>query len=81
MQNITIYTTPTCGFCHKLKEWMNFHQISYKEKNVKENYHYRKELLDFGVKGVPLTVIKTEDGPFHISGFNPEKLKQHFHIN
>lgn len=42
---ITIYTTPTCHFCHMAKEFFNEHKIEYTEKDVAKNIEARKEMI------------------------------------
>lgn len=31
---ITIYTSPSCASCKKVKEWLDSHNIPYREKNI-----------------------------------------------
>ncbi len=58
MKNITIYSTPTCHFCHLAKEYMNANNIKYTEHNVASDLEKRKEMVDkSGQLGVPVIDI------------------------
>lgn len=60
MANVTIYTTPTCHFCHQAKEFFKEHDIAYTEKDVASDLDARKEMVDkTGQLGVP--VIEVDD--------------------
>lgn len=73
MKNITIYTTPTCGFCHMAKNWMDSKDIKYTEKNVSVDVTAAQEMVNkSGQMGVPVIDI---DGDITI-GFDRPKLEQ-----
>lgn len=60
MANVTIYTTPTCHFCHQAKEFFKEHNVAYTEKDVASDLDARKEMVDkTGQLGVP--VIEVDD--------------------
>lgn len=60
MANVTIYTTPTCHFCHQAKEFFKEHDVAYTEKDVASDLDARKEMVDkTGQLGVP--VIEVDD--------------------
>jgi glutaredoxin-like YruB-family protein len=72
-KNVTIYSTPTCHFCHAAKAFFDEHQVKYSEHNVAEDLEKRKEMIDLtGQMGVP--VIRVEDDV--IVGFDEKKLKE-----
>lgn len=56
---ITIYTTPTCGFCHMAKEYFKSKDIDYDSKDVTADAEAYKEILDkSGQLGVPVIDIE-----------------------
>lgn len=58
MHNITIYSTPTCHFCHLAKEYFTEKGIKYTEYDVLADISKRQEMVDkSGQLGVPVIVI------------------------
>ena len=58
---ITIYSTPTCGFCHMLKEYLKGRKIPYIEKDITTDelaYNWVQEKT--GMSAVPVTDIGGE---------------------
>lgn len=73
MHNVTIYTTPTCGFCKMAKSFFKEHNIAYTEKDVSLDEQVRNEMLTKSNQfGVPVIDI---DGSLVI-GFDQPKLAQ-----
>ncbi|GAA0504504.1 hypothetical protein GCM10008986_35060 [Salinibacillus aidingensis] len=72
--DVTVYTNPNCGFCHKQINWMKNNGIEFNEKNIKENEQYRSEFFNLGGRGTPFSIIKTDSGYEHIRGFNIQML-------
>lgn len=71
MKNVTIYTTPNCGWCKITKEFFQHHNIEYTEKNVAEDASARQEMVEKSSQlGVPVTDV---DGSIVI-GFNQPML-------
>ncbi|MDY6778777.1 MAG: glutaredoxin family protein [Candidatus Nanohaloarchaea archaeon] len=71
--DVEIFTTPTCPYCRKLKQWLDREGIAYTEHNVAENRKKAKEMIQrTGQQGVPQTFI----GDQTIIGFQPAKIKQ-----
>ncbi|MBI2630930.1 glutaredoxin family protein [Candidatus Nomurabacteria bacterium] len=61
MKDVTIYTTPTCHFCHMAKEFFKENNITYTEHNVASDLEKRKEMMEkSGQLGVPVIVIGNE---------------------
>lgn len=55
---ITVYTTPTCVFCHALKEYLKSHEVSFKEKDLTQDDKAAKWVFDHtGQMAVPVTDI------------------------
>ena len=73
MQNVTIYSTPSCHFCHMAKDFFKEKKIAYTEYDVALNQEKRKEMIEkSGQMGVPVIVI----GDNLIVGFNKPKIAQ-----
>jgi len=61
MQNVTIYSTPSCHFCHLAKDYFNENKIAYTEYNVASDLDKRKEMIEkSGQMGVPVIIIGEE---------------------
>lgn len=68
---ITIYTTPTCGFCHMAKEYFKSKDVEYDEKDVtKDGDAYREIMEKSGQLGVPVIDISGSI----IIGFDKPKI-------
>lgn len=73
MKEVTIYSTPTCHFCHMTKDFLNEKNIPFKDYNVAIDLEKRQEMVDkSGQMGVPVIVI----GEDVMVGFNKEKLSE-----
>lgn len=58
MSAITVYTTPTCGFCHMTKEYFKSKDIKYEEFDVSSNAEKAQEMVNkSGQMGVPVIDI------------------------
>ena len=61
MAAVKIYTTPTCPWCKKAKEWMKRKKIKYTEYNVAKDEKARKRMIGkSGQMGVPVLEIGAE---------------------
>ncbi len=61
MKNVTIYSTPSCHFCHMAKEYFKSKNVAYTEYNVASDTEKRKEMVDkSGQMGVPVILIGDE---------------------
>lgn len=70
MAEVTIFTSPTCGYCKAAKEYMTEKQIAFKERDITKDPEARKDLMDKGYRGVPIIRVDGED----IIGFDRAKL-------
>ena len=69
---VTIYSTPTCGFCDAAKTFFKENGVKYTEHNVADDEDKRNEMFEkSGQMGVPVIDIGGEI----IVGFNKGKLK------
>ena len=79
---ITVYTTPTCPWCAKTKEFLKQKKMSYTEKNVVEDEQARDEMIQKSHQmGVPVIDINDKI----VVGFEPEEIlaavaKNHRHL-
>ena len=72
-KTITIYSTPTCHFCHLAKDYFTAHQIPFTDYNVATDLAKRKEMIDIsGQMGVPVIKIGDE----LIVGFDEEHISK-----
>ena len=61
MKKVSIYTTPTCQYCDQAKEYMDEHEIDYKEYDVSSDDKRRKEMVEeSGQMGVPVLMLGEE---------------------
>jgi len=73
MKNVTIYTTPTCGFCKAAKAYFKENNVEYSEKDVTQDMAAQEEMMTkSGQLGVPVIDI---DGTV-IVGFDKPKVAQ-----
>lgn len=71
-KKITVYSTPTCPYCHKLKEFLKENKIDFEDIDVASDRNKAKEMIDkSGQMGVPVIEI---DGTIVI-GFDKDKIK------
>jgi glutaredoxin 3 len=72
---VTIYTTPTCPWCHKAKAWFRDKKIRYKEIDVTSDRSGAEEMVRIsGQTGVPVIVVGNEV----IVGFKESRLNEIF---
>ncbi len=75
---VKVYSTPTCPWCVRVKEFLKSHDVKFEEANVAEDQAAAKEMVEkTGQMGVPVTMV---DGEF-IVGFNEEKLRKVLKLN
>lgn len=73
MAEIEVYTTPSCPYCVKIKQWLDQNNHEYTEYNVAENREKAMEMIQkTGQRGVPQTVI----GDQAVIGFQPQKIQE-----
>ncbi len=70
-KKVTIYSTPTCHFCHMAKEYFTEKGVAFEDFNVAEDIEKRQEMMDkSGQMGVPVIFVGDE----MVIGFDKEKL-------
>ncbi len=72
MAKVTIYSTPTCPWCKKTKEFLKANNIEFENKDVSSDDVAKKTMIEkSGQMSVPVTDI---DGTI-IVGFDVDKIK------
>ncbi len=73
MQNVTIYSTNTCHFCHVAKDFFTANGVVFTDYNVGTDLEKRKEMVEkSGQMGVPVIMIGSEI----IVGFDQSKISK-----
>ncbi len=71
MSKITVYSTPTCHFCHMAKDFFTANGIVYEDFDVSRDLDKRKEMVEkSGQMGVPVILIDNN----LIVGFNKPQI-------
>lgn len=72
-QSVTIYTTPTCHFCHMAKDFFEEHKIPFTEHDVARDLAKRREMIEkSGQMGVPVITV----GDKLTVGFDEGRLRE-----
>ncbi len=73
MPNITIYSTPTCGYCRMAKDYLQSRNIPFTDIDVSLDQTKAQEMFDkSGQFGVPVIDV----GGTIIIGFDKHKLEE-----
>ncbi|MES2202921.1 MAG: glutaredoxin family protein [Patescibacteria group bacterium] len=71
MQNVTIYTTPTCHFCKLAKDFFAEKNVQFTAYDVSTDAAKREEMIQMtGQLGVPVIVV----GDSVMVGFDRERV-------
>ena len=72
-KNVTVYSTPTCPFCIRAKQYLKENNVQFTDIDVSEEHEKAEEMINkSGQMGVPVIEI---DGQI-IVGFDKEKIKE-----
>ncbi len=70
-KKVVIYSTPTCPYCKRAKDYLTQKGISYTDINVAADRERAKEMIQkSGQMGVPVIMVEGEI----VVGFNQAKL-------
>jgi glutaredoxin 3 len=70
---VTVYSTPTCGYCHQAKQFLSERGVKYTDIDVSKDREAAEQMVNLtGQMGVPVIVI---DGEV-IVGFNRPRIEQ-----
>ena len=73
MKNVTVYSTPTCPWCIRTKQFLKENNVPFTDLDVSSNSEKAEEMTQkSGQMGVPVLDI---EGTI-IVGFDKEKIKQ-----
>jgi glutaredoxin 3 len=73
MQNVTIYSTPTCVYCNLAKNFFKANNVPYTEHNVASDLDKRKEMIEkTGQMGVPVIDLGSEV----VIGFDEPRVRE-----
>lgn len=73
MSEVVVYSTPTCGYCHQVKQYLSQRGVPYREVDVAADPQAASEMVHLsGQRGVPVVVI---DGQVVI-GFNRPRIDE-----
>jgi len=70
-KKIVIYSTPTCHFCHMVKDYLSGKGIAFTDHNVAVDLEKRQEMMEkSGQMGVPVIFIDND----MVIGFDQSKI-------
>ena len=70
---VTIYSTPTCHFCHAAKDFFTAHNVVFSDYNVATDLEKRREMIQkSGQMGVPVITI----GEKLIVGYDENTIRE-----
>ncbi len=73
MAEVTVYTTSTCPWCTRLKDFLRAEGISFHEVDVGKDPAAAKRMVELtGQRSVPVTTI----GEQIIIGYDPDGIKE-----
>ena len=69
---VTIYSTPTCHFCHAAKDFFTENKVAFTDYDVAKDLARRQEMIQkSGQMGVPVIYV----GDKMVVGFDEEQLR------
>ena len=72
-KSVIVYSTPTCPFCIRAKQYLKDNNITFEDIDVSENHEKAQEMIKkSGQMGVPVIDV---DGKI-IVGFDRDKINQ-----
>jgi glutaredoxin 3 len=78
MKQVKIYSTPTCSFCVRVKQFLNDNNVVFENIDVSVDEKAAQEMMDkTGQMGVPVLDIEGEI----IVGFDKEKISKALEID
>ena len=70
--SVTIYSTPTCHFCHAAKDFFTANGVKFTDYNVATDLPKRQEMIQkSGQMGVPVIYVGNE----LVVGFDEDRLR------
>lgn len=76
-KNVVVFSTPTCGWCRKLKSYLKQKQIRFKDVDVSRDDKAARDMVKkTGQRGVPQLWINN----YPVVGFNKPKIDKLLNI-
>ncbi|MBL7073184.1 MAG: NrdH-redoxin [Candidatus Omnitrophica bacterium] len=73
MKNVKVYSTSTCAFCVKVKQFLKDNNVKFEDIDVSQNEERVREMVEkTGQMGVPVIDIEGEI----IMGFDKERIRK-----
>jgi glutaredoxin 3 len=73
MSKIIVYSTPSCPYCHLVKDYLNEKGVEFEEKDVSVDRVAAREMIEkSGQMGVPQIIINDKV----IVGFNRDAIDE-----
>ena len=73
MSQVTVYTSPSCAYCHMLRQYLQDNEVEFEEIDVMQNQEAARQMVqETGQMGVPVTNI---DGTY-IIGFAKDSIAE-----
>lgn len=69
---ITMYVTPTCGYCKKAERYMSQNGVRYNRRDITKNRSAMNDFRELGGRGVPLIIVGDEQ----MAGFDEKRFEQ-----
>lgn len=79
-KEITVYSTQSCPYCSKMKDWLKAHKVAFNEIDVTEDNESAKQMMDeSGQAGVPvLKIAENNKTKRIIIGYDTDALEEEF---
>jgi len=78
MSRVVVFTTPTCSWCKKVKDYLKKNNVRFKEINVARDQQAAKDIVRMtGQRGVPVVLINNRA----IVGFDKPKIDRMLNLN
>ncbi len=73
MKKVIVYSTPTCIYCHMLKDWLTSNKIDFTDYDLSADEKKRDEVIEkTNQMGVPVVEVDEEI----IIGFDRKRLAE-----
>jgi len=74
---VKVFSTPTCPWCVRAKEYLKSKKVKFEDKNVAEDEEARNEMVEkSGQMGVPVLVVEKDGEEKVIVGFDQAALDE-----
>lgn len=74
---VTVYSTPTCPYCHQAKDYFSKNGVEFKDVDVAADADAADEMVrKSGQMGVPVIVVPKDGGEEIIVGFDKPRLAE-----